>query len=100
MMFGAVGILMGTRFYASQEAEAHPEAKRRIVAAGSGQTVRSIIFDLSRGNRWPACATGFDAHPVLVPAFVPDVISDQGTTHHLEVAEQAALGSSAGYRGP
>ena len=36
MMFGAEGILMGTRFYASREAEAHPEAKRRIVAAGSG----------------------------------------------------------------
>ena len=49
---------MGTRFYASQEAEAHPEAKRRIVAAGSGQTVRSIIFELSRGNRWPDPYTG------------------------------------------
>ena len=58
MMFGAEGILMGTRFYASQEAEAHPEAKRRIVAAGSGETVRSIVFDLSRGNRWPDPYTG------------------------------------------
>jgi nitronate monooxygenase len=36
MMFGAEGVLMGTRFYASQEAEGHPEAKRRIVAAASG----------------------------------------------------------------
>ena len=58
MMLGAEGILMGTRFYASQEAEAHPEAKRRIVAAGSGETVRSIVFDLSRGNRWPDPYTG------------------------------------------
>jgi nitronate monooxygenase len=49
---------MGTRFYASQEAEAHPEAKRRIVSAGSGQTVRSIVFDLSRRNRWPDAYTG------------------------------------------
>ena len=58
MMFGADGILMGTSFYASRKAEA-PEAKRRIVAAGSGQTVRSIIFDLSRGNHTPGafCAT-------------------------------------------
>ena len=55
-------MLMGTRFYASQEAEAHPEAKRRIVAAGSGQTVRSIIFDLSRGNRWPDPYTGRILH--------------------------------------
>jgi nitronate monooxygenase len=58
MMFGAEGVLMGTRFYASQEAEAHPEAKRRIVAAGSGQTGRSIVFDLSRRNRWPDPYTG------------------------------------------
>jgi nitronate monooxygenase len=58
MMFGAEGVLMGTRFYASREAEGHPGAKRRIVAAGAGQTVRSIVFDLSRGNRWPDPYTG------------------------------------------
>jgi nitronate monooxygenase len=58
MMLGAEGILMGTRFYASNEAEGHPEAKRRIVAAEGGQTVRSIVFDLSRGNRWPESYTG------------------------------------------
>ena len=58
MALGAEGVLMGTRFYASQEAEAHPEAKRRIVAAEGGQTVRSIVFDLSRRNRWPGPYTG------------------------------------------
>jgi nitronate monooxygenase len=58
MTLGAEGVLMGTRFYASREAEAHPEAKQRIVAAGPGQTVRSIVFDLSRQNRWPAPYTG------------------------------------------
>ena len=51
MMLGAEGVLIGTRFYASQEADGHPEAKRRIVAAEGGQTVRSIVFDLSRRNR-------------------------------------------------
>ena len=58
MMLGAEGVLMGTRFYASQEAEGHPEAKRCIVAAEAGQTVRSIVFDLSRRNRWPEPYTG------------------------------------------
>jgi nitronate monooxygenase len=58
MMFGAEGVLMGTRFYASQEAEGHPEAKRRIVAAEGGQTVRSLVFDISRRVRWPAPYTG------------------------------------------
>ena len=58
MMLGAEGVLMGTRFYASQEADGHPEAKRRIVAAEGGQTVRSIVFDLSRRTRWPEPYTG------------------------------------------
>lgn len=58
LMLGAQGALMGTRFYASQEADGHPEAKRRIVEAKGGQTVRSIIFDLSRRMRWPAPYTG------------------------------------------
>jgi len=58
IMLGAEGVLIGTRFYASQEAEGHPEAKQRIVAAKGGQTVRSIIFDLSRRNRWPDPYTG------------------------------------------
>jgi len=58
LMLGAQGVLMGTRFYASMEANGHPEAKQRIVAAEAGQTVRSIVFDLSRRNRWPAPYTG------------------------------------------
>ena len=53
LVLGAEGVLMGTRFYASIEAEGHPEAKNRIVAAESGQTVRSIVFDLSRRNGLP-----------------------------------------------
>ena len=58
MMLGASGVLLGTRFYASQEADGAEEAKRRICAANSGATVRSIIFDLSRNNVWPAPFTG------------------------------------------
>ena len=51
-------MLLGTRFYASQEADGADEAKRRICAARSGDTVRGIIFDLSRNNVWPAPFTG------------------------------------------
>ena len=58
LMLGAQGVLMGTRFYASQEAIGHPAAKQRIVEAEGGQTVRSIVFDLSRRMRWPAPYTG------------------------------------------
>jgi nitronate monooxygenase len=54
MMLGASGVLLGTRFYASQECDGAQEAKQRICAATSGSTVRGIVFDLSRNNVWPA----------------------------------------------
>src|SRR4029078_11443655 len=58
MMLGASGVLLGTRFYASEECDGPEEAKRRISAASSGNSVRGIIFDLSRNNVWPAPFTG------------------------------------------
>ena len=58
LSLGADGVLLGTRFYASQEAAGADEAKRRICAARAGETVRGIIFDLSRNNVWPAPFTG------------------------------------------
>jgi nitronate monooxygenase len=57
MMLGASGVLLGTRFYASQECDGADEAKKRIREASSGST-RGIIFDLSRNNVWPAPFTG------------------------------------------
>jgi nitronate monooxygenase len=53
LMLGADGVLVGTRFYASEEANGHPEAKRRIVGAGGDDTVRSSVFDIARRIDWP-----------------------------------------------
>jgi nitronate monooxygenase len=58
LMLGADGVLVGTRFYASREAAAHAAAKERIVAASGDNTVRGILFDIVRGNVWPAPYTG------------------------------------------
>jgi len=58
MMLGAEGALMGTRFYAAQESNGPPEAKRRIVEAKGGETARSRVFDISRGINWPEGYTG------------------------------------------
>jgi nitronate monooxygenase len=58
MALGASGVLLGTRFYASMECDGPEEAKRRICAASNGNSVRGIIFDLSRNNVWPAPFTG------------------------------------------
>jgi nitronate monooxygenase len=58
MMLGASGVLLGTRFYASLECDGAEEAKKWICAATSGNSIRSIIFDISRNNVWPAPFNG------------------------------------------
>jgi nitronate monooxygenase len=58
LMLGADGVLMGTRFYASQEAAALAGAKDRLVAASGDHTIRSVVFDIVRRNIWPAPYTG------------------------------------------
>lgn len=58
LMLGAEGGVLGTRLYASQEAAGHPAAKQRIVEASGDDTLRSLVFDASRRNIWPAPYTG------------------------------------------
>jgi nitronate monooxygenase len=58
LMLGADGVLVGTRFYATQEAMGPHAAKERIVAASGDKTIRGILFDIARRNVWPAPYTG------------------------------------------
>jgi nitronate monooxygenase len=58
LMLGADGVLVGTRFYASQEAAGVQEAKGRIVTASGDRTIRGILFDIARQNVWPAPYNG------------------------------------------
>jgi nitronate monooxygenase len=58
LMLGASGVLMGTRFFASEEALGHPAAKERIRRASGDDTIRSSVFDISRRVAWPAPFTG------------------------------------------
>lgn len=58
LMLGAHGALIGTRFYATNEALASPEAKRRIVAARGDNTERTTVFDTVRRLNWPKAYTG------------------------------------------
>jgi nitronate monooxygenase len=54
LMLGADGVLVGTRFYATQEAAGSDSAKDRIVVAAGDKTIRGILFDIVRRNVWPA----------------------------------------------
>lgn len=58
LMLGAAGVLMGTRFYATTEAAAADAAKKLVVSATGDDTLRSIVFDISRQNVWPSPYTG------------------------------------------
>lgn len=58
LLLGAGGVLLGTRFYATHEAAGARPAKDRITAASGDDTLRSIVFDISRRNPWPAPFTG------------------------------------------
>jgi nitronate monooxygenase len=58
LMLGASGVLMGTRFFASEEALGNPAVKEKLLRANGDETVRSTVFDISRRLTWPAQFTG------------------------------------------
>lgn len=58
LALGACGVLVGTRFYATDESLAAPEAKQRVVRATGDETVRTRVFDIVRRIDWPAPFTG------------------------------------------
>jgi nitronate monooxygenase len=66
LALGAGGALIGTRFQATAEALADPEAKKAIVDGGGEETERSSVLDIARGSRWPLEYTGRTlGHPFL-----------------------------------
>jgi len=58
LMLGADGVLMGTRFWATQEALISDAAKAKVVAATGDETIRTSIYDIVRGRFWPPGYTG------------------------------------------
>lgn len=53
LLLGASGVLIGTRFYASNESLAHGNAKALLVTADGDKTLRSNAVDKLRGFNWP-----------------------------------------------
>jgi nitronate monooxygenase len=55
LALGADGVVVGTRFWASEEALVHPNLQAAAVAATGDETVRSRVIDMLRGlDFWPA----------------------------------------------
>ena len=58
LALGASGALIGTRFYAADEALGGADVKRRLVERGGDDTVRTEVFDIVRQLPWPTPYTG------------------------------------------
>jgi nitronate monooxygenase len=58
LMLGADGVVVGTRFWASQEALVNPRLHEAAVAAGGDDTVRQSVLDIVRERDWPSRYTG------------------------------------------
>jgi len=53
LMLGAAGVLVGTRFLATEEAPVAPAWKEAIRCAGGDQTVTTGFYDAMRAEVWP-----------------------------------------------
>ena len=58
LMLGADGVLMGTRFWATQEALVHPQAKSKVLESSGDDTIRTRVYDIVRQKAWPPAYTG------------------------------------------
>jgi nitronate monooxygenase len=58
LAMGAAGVVMGTRFKATQEFGGQPLHKEAIVASDGSNTLYDEINDLARGGLWPNNVTG------------------------------------------
>src|SRR5262245_24948705 len=58
LMLGADGVVVGTRFWAAQEALVPPSLHRAALAASGDDTVRQSVLDIVRERAWPARYTG------------------------------------------
>jgi nitronate monooxygenase len=64
LMLGADGVMMGSRFWASQEALVEDSLKQAVLAANGDATMRTGAVDRLRGLKWPE---GFSARVLRNP---------------------------------
>ena len=58
LMLGADGVVVGSRFWASEEALVHPAMLKAAIEASGDDTLRSTVTDIMRGYDWPERYTG------------------------------------------
>lgn len=53
LMLGADGVVIGSRFWAANEALVHPNMHQAALAASGDDTIRSTVMDIARRLDWP-----------------------------------------------
>jgi len=87
LALGAQAVVLGTRFIATPEADAHPEYKRRILAASGDDTVRTTLF----GGGWPNAP-----HRVLRTDFVEQWLAESARGNENRADEPVVAESRLG----
>lgn len=108
LALGAQGVIMGTRFVASEECTttAH-EHRERIVAATADDTVYTDVFDIVDGMKWPAGISGrsittpfareWHGHEAGLAARRAEIMAESTTPNEApERAQSAYAGQAAG----
>ena len=96
LMLGAEGVVMGTRFLASEEAKLHPIWQKAIISADDGaeSTVRSKLFDNLKGpNIWP---NAYDGRSIVMESYEAHV-SGTDIEEIRKLHNEAAKEDHAGY---
>lgn len=90
LTLGAAGAVVGTRFLVAEESQYSDVQKRAIIAAKSGSTVRSYVFDELRDTTgWPA---GVDGRALSIPALT----AIEGGADFTRIKEEVAEGAKRG----
>jgi len=90
LMLGAQGVVVGSRLWASEEAQVHPNMIDAAIGATGDDTIRSSVMDIARHLNWPKRFTA----RVLKNAFTEKWHNDiDGLLRHAE--EEAALWKQA-----
>ncbi len=71
LCLGADGVVMGTRFLATPEANAHPDYKAKLISASEEDSIRTVLF----GHGWPHAP-----HRTLMTPFVREWVDREGET--------------------
>jgi NAD(P)H-dependent flavin oxidoreductase YrpB (nitropropane dioxygenase family) len=83
LALGAQAAVLGTRFLASAESRAHPRYKQKVLEAGEGDTVRTILF----GHGWPNAP-----HRTLRTAFVQQRLGQESRPDEPPVGQTVVCG--------